>query len=670
MAKIHVLDKSVYELIAAGEVIERPSAAIKELTENALDAGATKITVEIKNGGRTYMRVTDNGCGMSAEDVPLAFVRHATSKLASKEDLESIMTLGFRGEALASICAVAKVEVLTKQADALMGYHYQIEASEEIESGETGCPNGTTFIVKDLFFNTPARQKFMKKDVSEGNNISDIVQKLALSHPDVSFKFIRDNKIEFVTPGDGKLLSAIYVILGKQFYASCIPVDYSYLNIRVTGYITKPLASFASRANQIFFVNSRYIKSTTCQFAVEDGYKGKMMVSKYPGCVLNIEIDSEYVDVNYHPSKLQVRFRDESIVHRAILFAINNSLMLYDAPAEIKFETVKEPVLTASEIYAKPVESEPVQQLSLESTEQVQTEREEEPEKPEELNAPIVPQKPEPQINKVKAVLSYGSDDVDTASRLDKLPDYAHTAPKAKSPKMAQKSVEAPEDSMGGFKYINSQSVIKQDKDKTKTKNSKSKAKSASEVPPINIFGEAFKTYIVAECGEDIIFVDKHAAHERYIYEQIKNQQEDLEMQMLIEPINGRVSSKIYEAVSENLDMCRRLGLEVKPLPCSFLSISALPAIADNIEPMDIVERIGLAVMSKNEETCKSVFDDIYHTIACKAAIKAQSDTDKIELKKLLDLVTMEDLRYCPHGRPILIKLSKGEIEKLFKRTT
>ncbi len=668
MSKIHVLDKSVYELIAAGEVIERPSAVIKELIENALDAGSTKITVEIKNGGRTYIRVTDNGCGMSAEDVPLAFVRHATSKLSSKEDLDSILTLGFRGEALASICAVARVEVLTKQADATMGYHYQIEASEEIDCGEIGCPNGTTFIVKDLFFNTPARQKFMRKDVSEGNYISDIVQKLALSHPAVSFKFIRDNKIEFVTPGDGKLLSCIYVILGKQFYASCIPVDYSYLNIRITGYITKPLGSFASRANQIFFVNSRYIKCATCQFALEEGYKNRMMVSKYPGCVLNIEIDSEYVDVNYHPSKLQVRFKDESIVYNAVLFAVNNSLMLYDAPAEIKFEVVNEPVLTASEVYAKPVKSESVQQMSFESIENEQTEREEELEKPEALIEQSTVPSPAPEVNKkVKAVLSYDTNDDDNHAQMDKWSFLAKSAKNTKaSKKSAQEPAKASEDSMGGFKYINSKSVIK----KEKTKDSKAKEKDGSGIPAINVLGEAFKTYIIAECNGDIIFIDKHAAHERYIYEQIKSQQEDLETQMLIEPINSRVSSEIYEAVSENLDMCRKLGLEVKPLPCSFLSISGLPAIADNIEPMDIVERIGIAVLNKNEETSRSVFDDIYHTIACKAAIKAQSDTDKIELKKLLDLVTEEDLRYCPHGRPILIKLSKKEIERMFKRIT
>lgn len=667
MPNIHVLDKSVYELIAAGEVIEKPAAVIKELVENSLDDGATKITVEIKNGGKTYMRVTDNGCGMSAEDVPLAFLRHATSKLTSKEDLDSILTLGFRGEALASICAVARVEVLTKQADAPMGYHYQIESSEKTESGEIGCPNGTTFVVKDLFYNTPARQKFLKKDVSEGNYISDIVQKLALSHPDVSFKFIRDNNMEFVTRGDGKLLSCIYVILGKQFYASCIPVDYNYLNIRISGYITKPLGSFGSRANQIFFVNSRCIKCSTCQFALEDAYKGKMMVSKYPGCVLNIEIDSEYVDVNVHPSKIQVRFKDESIVHTSVMFAVKNSLMIYDSPAEIQFETVKEPVLTASEVYAKPVESEPIEQLSFENTASNQTEREEELEEPEVYNEPVTPSKPEPKENKVKAVLSYGSNDEDKNICLDKWPDSVLSLLKTKrSKKNMQQPAKAQEDSMGGFKYINSKSVEKQNE----PKNINTKKEANSGIPPINVLGEAFKTYIIAECGGDIIFIDKHAAHERYIYEQIKSHQGDLETQMLIEPINSRVSSKIYEAVSENLDMCRRLGLEVKPLPCSFLSISGLPAIADNIEPMDIVERIGLAVINKDEETSKSVFDDIYHTIACKAAIKAQSDTDKIELKKLLDLVTEDDLRYCPHGRPILIKLRKKEIERMFKRIT
>ncbi len=668
MAKIHVLDKSVYELIAAGEVVERPSSVIKELIENALDAGSTKITVEIKNGGRTYIRVTDNGCGMSAEDVPLAFVRHATSKLSSKEDLNSILTLGFRGEALASICAVARVEVLTKQADAPMGYHYQIEASEEIDSGEIGCPNGTTFIVKDLFFNTPARQKFMRKDISEGNYISDIVQKLALSKPNVSFKFIRDNKIEFVTPGDGKLLSCIYVILGKQFYASCIPVEYMYLNLKISGYITKPLGSFATRANQIFFVNSRYIRNTICQFALEDGYKDKMMVSKYPGCVLNIEIDSEYVDVNYHPTKLQVRFNSDSIVHTAVLFAVKNALMLYDTPAEMEFEDIKEPALTASEVYAKPVESETVQQLSLESTEKEETEREEELEKPEALIEPQVQQSPEPEENKVKAVLSYSSNNKDDIVMTDRRNHPVQSASEIKAIKLQEQLAQLPdgfsEDIIAGFKYITNHSVKKPEKPKA----NKTKKKDDYE-KTVKIIGEAFKTYIIAELGKEIIFIDKHAAHERYIYERIKNQQEDLEMQMLIEPINSRVSGKIYEAVSENLDLCRKLGLEIKPLPCSFLSISALPAIADNIEPMDIVERIGIAVLSNNEDTLKSVFDDIYHTIACKAAIKAQSDTNIVELKKLVDLVMEEDLKYCPHGRPIYIKLSKSNIEKLFKRT-
>lgn len=281
MSVIHVLDKSVYELIAAGEVIDRPSSVIKEMVENSIDAGATAITVEIKNGGRVYMRITDNGCGMSRDDLPLAFVRHATSKINEKDDLDSIMTLGFRGEALASIAAVSRVEVMSKQRNDSYGNRFVMEGGSETAFEPAGCPDGTTFVIRDLFFNVPARQKYLKKDVTEGNSIAATLQKLALSHPEVSLKFIRDNKVEFVTSGDGKLLSCIYTILGRQFYANCIPVDYSYKGIKISGYVTKPLAAKTNRAFQNFFVNSRYVKTSTCFFALEEAYKGEMMVGKF-----------------------------------------------------------------------------------------------------------------------------------------------------------------------------------------------------------------------------------------------------------------------------------------------------------------------------------------------------------------------------------------------------
>ncbi len=645
MPKIHLLEKSVYEIIAAGEVIDRPAAAVKELVENAIDAGATKLTVEIKNGGRTYIRVTDNGCGMNAEDVPLAFVRHATSKVATKADLVKIFTLGFRGEALASICAVARVEVMTKTADSANGYHYRIEGGEEIESGEIGCPDGTTFIVENLFFNIPARQKFMKKDVTEGNYISDIVQKLALSHPDVSVKFIRDNKLEFVTPGDGKLLSCIYVILGNDFYKNCMPVDYSYLNIHVTGYITRPLGAYASRANQIFFVNSRYIKCLTGQYALEEGYKDKMMVSKFPGCVLNIDIEPEYVDVNYHPSKLQVRFKDDSIVFNAVLFAVRNSIMLYDTPPEIRFGAAKDNKFSRKEIYAKPQDEDQPVQMNLSSAEP----------------APKYEEDPELLTGVIKASLSC---DPNPADKSNDISSDTSGGIIVKEPPTANAD-NALYSQSNGYKYISNKSFSKPE-DKKAAETSKDIA--AADRPAIRVIGEAFKTYIIAECEQNVILIDKHAAHERYIYEQLKAGQTDLEIQMLIEPLRYRASGPIYDAVSENLDLCRKLGFEVMPLPSSFLLISGVPAIADNVEPLSLIERVGMAVVNKNEETSRKIFDDIYHTIACKAAIKANSDNDRSELEKIVSIVTEDELRYCPHGRPILIKLTKNEIDKMFKR--
>ncbi len=692
MPKIHVLDKAVYEIIAAGEVVDRPAAVMKELIENALDSGATKITAEIKNGGRTYIRVTDNGCGMSPEDVPLAFVRHATSKVSTAEDLNRILTLGFRGEALAAISAVAKVEVLTKAADSEVGFHYVIEGADVIESCEIGCPDGTTFIVKDLFFNTPARQKFMRKDVSESNYISDMVQKLALSHPDVSFKFIRDNRSDFITSGDGKLLSCIYVILGKEFYSSCIPVDNSYCNIKVTGFISKPLFSFSNRASQIFFVNSRYIKSVCCQHALAEAYNNKIMTSSVPECVLNIEIDPSSIDINCHPSKLEVKFSSEQSVFNAVVFAVKNSLMLYDTPAEIKLEPVNKNTFTYDNVYVKPVEEKAVQ-LELSSNTPVVTASDYENDAELGLDAKTVTGyeldsvptvTPEPSANRMRAVLfsepsvipnhdermKRWNGGLELSQSSGSILDNPPAKNSAGSSKASNEKPESPKSEkksdLNGYRYI-------RDKSLSKSADAKPKKKAIQEdkngTLPMRILGEAFKTFIIAERGEDIIFIDKHAAHERYIYKQIKSQQTDLESQMLIEPINVHVSPSIYESVSENLSICRRLGLEVEPLPCSFLSISAVPAIADDINPIVIVEKIGEAVICEDCVKSNHIFDDIYKIIACKAAIKAQSDSDKLELEKIIDLVTEEDLRYCPHGRPILIKLSKNTIYNMFKRS-
>ncbi|MBQ6034386.1 MAG: DNA mismatch repair endonuclease MutL, partial [Ruminococcus sp.] len=327
MPPINVLSKEISELIAAGEVIERPSSVIKELVENSIDSGASHITVEIKNGGTTYMRVTDDGCGMSFGDVPKAFLRHATSKISAKEDLDNILTLGFRGEALASVAAVARVEIMTKQKEGLYGTLYTIEGSVEKSHEESGCPDGTTVIIRDLFYNVPARRKFMKKDVTEGNAVSTILQKIAMSHPDIAFRFIRDNRTEFNSSGDGELFSAIYAVYGRDFARDLMPVDYEYEGVKVSGFVIKPLYSKNNRAFQNFFVNGRYVRSRLCSAALENAYTNMIMTGKFPACVLLIDLPPSTMDVNIHPTKAEVRFTNEKSVSDAVYFAVKNAMM-------------------------------------------------------------------------------------------------------------------------------------------------------------------------------------------------------------------------------------------------------------------------------------------------------------------------------------------------------
>ncbi|MCM1523752.1 MAG: DNA mismatch repair endonuclease MutL, partial [Ruminococcus sp.] len=355
MPKVQVLDKELAELIAAGEVIERPSSVVKELTENAIDSGASAVTIEIKQGGIAYIRITDNGCGMSYEDVPTAFLRHATSKLKGKEDLNSIMTLGFRGEALASICAVARCEVMTKQKGDEYGTRYAIEGTKETLWEKTGCPDGTTVIVRDIFHNVPARLKFLKKDRYEGGAVASVVSKIALSHPEISFRFIRNNTQELFTPGDSRLYSAVYSVMGKEFAASLIPVSYRLGGIGVRGYTVKPLWGRKNRSMQHFFVNGRYVRSLTCMTALEEAYRNSIMEGKLPACVLFMDIPPSAVDVNVHPAKTEVRFSDDRMIYDALYFAVKNALLSDSRPAQIEIPEHKP---TAAD-YALPVFSEP-----------------------------------------------------------------------------------------------------------------------------------------------------------------------------------------------------------------------------------------------------------------------------------------------------------------------
>ncbi len=639
MGKIHLLDKTVYELIAAGQVIDKPFSAVKELIENSIDADAKNIVVEIKNGGRTYIRVTDNGSGIAAEDVPLAFVNHATSKVVTLEDIESIYTLGFRGEALASISAMSNVQLLTKRREDELGFRYEIEGGVELSSESAGCPDGTTVVVRNLFYNTPARQKYMYRDVSEGNAIASTVQKMALSHPEISFKFIRDNKIEFVTSGDGELPSAIYTVLGKNFYDSCIPVDYKFMYVTVKGYVTKPLASRASRTYQNFYVNSRYVKKVLLATALEEAYANRIMSGKKPGCVLNISLPSNVIDINVQPNKLDVRFRDDDTIFTAISSAANDALLKFDSPEEINADGSRisaNSSVTHRQLYTGvTTTSDRYDQLSFGTSSSVR-----------------------------RQSTAYTSDLANILMK-DYIPPYKskQNDDEVATPTENNDENNCVEESEpeNKYTYISEQSFAKPVQPETV---------SADEdvSPEIRVIGEAFKTYILAECGDDILLVDKHAAHERYIFEGLKRNVTTLDSQMLLNPAHATLTYEQYDALHDNQDTCKRLGVLVQFGVPPMVVIIGSPMIAQDMDPIDLAVQIADCIIEGKKNKGKDIFDDLYHTFACKAAIKANSDTNIVELEYLMKLITEEDIRYCPHGRPVLVKLSKREIEKMFRR--
>lgn len=663
MSEIKVLSKEVSELIAAGEVIDRPASIIKELLENAIDAGANVITVEIKNGGRTYIRVTDNGKGIAPEDLPVAFLRHATSKISTKRDLDSIMTLGFRGEALASICAVAKVDVLTKRLQDDYGTHYVIEGAQEKCCEQSGCPDGTTFAVRDIFYNVPARLKFLKKDSSEGNYVADLVTKLTLSHPEISFKFIRDNKVEILTAGDGRTYSAVYSVYGREFANSLMEVDYEWQGIHVTGFTVKPLSSKPNRKFQNFFVNRRYVKSKACAAALEEAYRNSIMVGKFPACVLYIEIPPNTIDVNVHPTKIEVRFSDEKLMHEAVYFAVKNSLMKNDKPNEMLLEKPKRN-FTDRELYDIPKEDKSVQmQFAVEDSSPV-------PDEPPEGS------KFEPAVSKVKVLpVSESEKKAGADAFLASLENASEEKPTVK-PKVPEKVTveeinrviseiplpqEPEEQSDGNFQFINQQSFEKKSVVVEKAKE--------PEKPKPVVIGELFKTYVVAQAGDEMLLMDKHAAHERYIFEKIKHDAEQLDTQMFLEPVMVLLSYDEFDALSENLETIRRLGFEIEPDVAPTVAVKGVPIILGEDNPTDIVTELAKNFIEQKLNPQLEIFDDLYHSIACKAAIKANDETSKLELQALLNAVYgNENIRYCPHGRPVLITLSKKDIEKQFRR--
>ena len=669
MPSINVLSKEISELIAAGEVIERPSSVIKELVENSIDSGAKHITVEIKNGGSTYMRVTDDGCGMSFDDVPKAFLRHATSKISAKEDLDNILTLGFRGEALASVAAVSRVEIMTKQSEQLYGTLYSIEGSFEKLHEESGCPDGTTVIIRDLFYNVPARRKFMKKDVTEANAVSSILQKITMSHPDIAFRFIRDNRTEFNSSGDGELFSAIYAVYGRDFARDLIPVDYEYEGVHVGGFVIKPLYSKTNRAFQNFFVNGRYVRSKLCSAALENAYTNMIMTGKFPACVLLIDLSPSAMDVNIHPTKAEVRFTNEKSVSDAIYFAVKNAMMkdglIYEFELKPHADWTK-PAPEQEEIKQQEFIFTPVDKI--EETEQ----------KLADTPAPVyeapAPAAEEPPVTAdIKPSRAYDEQEQPAAPVYEKpaaaVPVKAAETVSVSAPEPVTEEVPEPA-AVEGFSYITQQSFASAPAPKPAEPEAP-KESVWTDKPKIRVIGEAFGLYIVAEAGEDtMIMIDKHAAHERIIFERLKSRNCRQYSQQLLTGVKVLLTGDEFSALETNQELLADLGFtfDFSEKPC--VVATAVPTFIMELDMEDIISEIANNLRMYNHDPQSRMLDDMLHTVACKSAIKGNDKNDIAELQSLAEQVYFDErIRHCPHGRPVMFTMTKSNISHQFGRT-
>ncbi len=652
MGRVQVLDKHTAELIAAGEVVERPGSVIKELVENSIDAGADAITVEIKNGGVSMIRITDNGEGIHRDDVPVAFLRHATSKISTGSDLEAIYTLGFRGEALASICAVSRVEVMTRTAESDIGTRYVIEGGDEVLIDDCGCAKGTVITVRDLFYNTPARMKFLKKDVSEANAAASVVDKIALSHPEVSVRFIRDGKQTLMTPGDGDLKSAIYAVFGKEFTEGLMPVDYEYNGIKVSGYVSRPICARANRSMQTFFINGRCCRNSAMQAALEEAYRGAIMVGKHPACVLNVVMNCAAVDVNVHPAKLEVRFTNERPVTSGIYYAVKSALAENDRRPELKIAETK-PQPKVQQPFAPVLQNETVQ-MKIEETPAV----------------PTVPKTPRPiedtPISAAPVKVSDSSDDdvhERYASLLRETPPPEVTKPRRADYSFIDIETDEPEKPV-----VHEPEPIPVQQEPEVSVQEPEVRTNDFELGNWKIVGEAFGTYLILESGDDLIIIDKHAAHERLIYEQLKAQQTGENVQYLLEPQTVVLDKKHYDAVLDNLDLLMKAGFETEDFGSGTVIVRTVPTALAGSDAAEAVQEIAGRLGGMNETFIEKL-DNVLHTVACRSAIKAHDRTSYEELARLaVRLDADPSVRYCPHGRPISIKLTRKELEKSFGR--
>ncbi len=622
MPRIIQLSPHIANLIAAGEVVERPASVVKELLENAVDAGASQITLEIRDGGMTFLRVTDNGCGMSPEDAKTAFLRHATSKLKTAEDLAAIVTMGFRGEALAAVASVSRIDVMTKTPGAISGTSLSLEAGVITEESEAGCPDGTTIIVRDLFFNTPARMKFMKSDSVEGSKVAAAIQMQALAHPEVAFRFLRDGKEVLSTPGTGSLEAAVYCVYGRDS-GRLVPLESKWDGYTLTGFVSKPTDARPSRALQTFFVNGRPVKSRLMIAALEEAYRNQIMTGKFPACVLHLTLPANAVDVNVHPAKTEVKFLNEKAVFDCIHYGVLGALNKTPDRPQVQFQKPAAPAPAPVAPKPAPKQENFFRTMSAQEYKNFATAVKDGP-KPSPLAAAAV----------AAAVEQTAIPPVRETVQIPR-PAPAPIPVPAPEPEIEQVVMEAmPQDIP--WRYV----------------------------------GELYNSYILVEQGEEAYLIDKHAAHERILFEKLKAQQEAISAQALLTPVTHRSSPDEIAVLLDNQVLLEELGFEIQEFGENTLLIRQIPMDLDSSQAVDALQTLAADLLNGRKERGDSVRDELLHTVACKAAIKAGWKSSEEELLALAKQVLgREDLKHCPHGRPICVSLSKKQLEKQFKRT-
>ena len=667
MPKIHCLERHVANLIAAGEVVERPASVVKELTENAIDAGATAVAVEIQRGGMGYIRVTDNGCGMEPEDAETAFLRHATSKIQNAFDLEAIGTLGFRGEALAAIAAVARVELMTRTADREFGTGLTLEGGKVVEREVVGCPEGTTMIVRNLFYNTPARLKFMKRDVAEGAAVYAVVQHVALSHPEVSFRFVREGKEELLTPGDGDLRSAVYAVLGREVVLGMLPCKRKDEELSVEGFISRPTCCRGNRSGQHFFVNGRYVKSRTMSAALEQAYQNQKMVGKFPGCVLRVACKLNAVDVNVHPAKTEVKFTSERKLFDAVYYAVKETLEAEQGhpQAELKPKVPpKQDQVTPNQTFFRTMTAEEYRRTGqvLHSKRQSPAPPREDPfetamrqrrqeVRPSELVC--IPEAAEP------IVVSAVEDRVLVEQPVDNC---------------VEKSVETVENPLynPGVSQVEPVQTRKPEPIRLGQTPAPAPAEQPEETPDTaawRLAGELFDTYVIVEQGDTAYLIDKHAAHERMNFDRMRAADWKPMSQLLLTPQVLHLAPEECGVLLEQMGLLEQFGFAVEPFGGDEVLVREAPndLSTDQIEPA--LEEIASKLLLTGTADPAAVRDEVLHTMACKAAIKGGWKNDRAELEVVARAVMSGQVKYCPHGRPVAIELSRQQLEKQFKRS-